>query len=547
MPTAILDAFARPAYATMGSGVLYGRTEADERLRPSPPSHFADYLDLLGQYPWQRLVSESRALGSRGIIAAALLQKADYLSASDWRPYFMGEDGAYGERAEQLLEDTNHIICTRGERYDWVTLWKLAMLATHTDGGVFPLLTKSSEGWPLIQPIEAHRIGSRSRETEVKARSAWTQVRDDTGELNAINTPYVGLRLINGIIYNSAGAEVAYRVLGPTAEGDQDISARDMMHLGPPRWFSEGRPAPAIAPGLLDLLALQLARSSQLDLQILDSSLVAINSNETGKNIDAAKNAIMGGMAGPVGDPNRPPELVGRGQFKHIKNGNSLKPWDAKRPTSEWMGFDDKMLAASINSFWRVEMLDPSDLGGRNALLVQDAVNTHLRQAFACFEHAVKRIVRYRISCFTQLRLLPDHPEFLKWGITPPPEVVTDRNASMIDIALVRAGGMSMPDLHRRAGLRSKNVLTQQSGYEKMKDEIAKRDGIEPSRLGNLNQRGDVTRVDQISAAVSSGAITPDTASENAARQELDIPPVVSRPDQPLPAPTGSPVPAQGE
>ena len=538
MPSAILPAFSRPAYG--GGNILFARDEADERMRPTPPNHFADYLALLGTYPWQQLVSQSRAVGSRGIVAAALLQKADYVSASDWRAYFTGADRAYGKTAQQLLEDTNHLVCTRGERYDWITLWKLALLATHTDGGVFLLLTKSESGWPLLQPIEAHRVGSRGTDGEVKPNSAWTEIRDpnDPFTPRLIATPYVSLRIVNGIIYNASGAEVAYRVLGQTPEGDQDVSARDMIHIAPPRWFSEGRPAPMIAPGLLSLLGLELARSAQLDKHIHSAQLIAVNQNETGRAIDAAKNAIMGGGPATVGDATKAPELVGRGTFKYIKNGNGLKPWETNTPGTEWNLYDEKMLAAAINTFWRVEMLDPKELGGRNALLVQDAVNTHLKQAFLQFHQACRRATRYRIACYIQLKLLPDHPEFMAWEITPPPEVVTDRNASLVDIALVRAGAMSMPDLHRRAGTRPEIVGRQQATWLKMLDELADEFDVDVNRLANLNQRGDQSPLTQLSDAVKSGAITHDLTVENAARDELGIPPANTLPAAPTTEPT---------
>ena len=545
MPSAILDAFGRPA-TYQGQGGLYARTADDNRLRPVPPNHFDDYMALLTSWNWKQLVSESRAIGSRGLVAAALLQKADYVSASDWRPYFDGKDSGYGDEAEQLLEDTNHIVCTRGPRYDWATFWRLGVLAVAPDGGFFILLTASQEGWPLLQPIEAHRIGQRSQQGQtVEADSAWTQVTQDTGEVVYISTPYVGLRITNGIITNRAGAEVAYRVLGETPDDDHDVSARDMIHVAPPRYFSEGRPAPQIAPGLLSLLAVDLARNAQLDQQINDARLTLINSNATGKQ-DITKQLLNQDGGGPVTGAGTNPEMVERGQFRYIKNGDALTPFESKRPSTEWMNFDERSAATAIAATgWRLEMLDPTALRGAATRAFQDQINTLILSSFKSFKHAVQRCTRYRIAKFTQLGMLPDNPDFMKWGITQPPDFVVDRNSSLVDIALVRAGADSMPDLHRRAGKRSREVLQQEARYLWEKHMAAKqwsKDGlkIQSTDLGNLSQRGDVSPIDQLATAVDMGAIQPAQDIDNAARDMLDLP-QTAKPPAVIPAPAPKP------
>lgn len=543
MPSAILDAFGRPATYQGASGGLYARTPDDNRLRPAPPNHFDDYLSLLSSWNWRQLVSESRAIGSRGLVAAALLQKADYVSASDWRPFFDGKDSGYGDEAEQLLEDTNHIVCTRGPRYDWATLWRLGVLSVAPDGGFFVLLTSSAEGWPLLQPIEAHRIGQRIQNNDkVTMDSAWTQVTNDDGEIEHISTPYVGLRITNGVITNRAGAEVAYRVLGSNPDGsdDHDVSARDMIHVGPPRYFSEGRPAPQIAPGLLSLIAVDLARNAQLDQQINDARLTLINSNETGKQ-DITKQLLNQDGGGPVTATGTNPEMVERAQFRYIKNGDKLTPFESKRPSTEWMNFDERSAATAIAaSGWRLEMLDPTALRGAATRAFQDQINTLILASFKSFRHAVQRCTRYRIAKFTQLGMLPDNPEFMKWGVTQPPDFIVDRNSSIVDIALVRAGADSMPDLHRRAGKRSREVLQQEARYLWEKHMAAKawsKDGlkIQSSDLGNLSQRGDISPLDQLATAVDMGAIAPAQDIDNAARDMLDLPQNAKAPPAPVP------------
>src|SRR5688572_27965026 len=94
---------------------------------------------------------------------------------------------------------------------------------------------------------------------------------------------YQGLAINHGVITNSVGTEVAFRVLGPTKEDDQDISARDLIQVATPQRYSEGAPVPDIARALLDFLALDIAQTCQLDQQFADSKQTFLETNETGK------------------------------------------------------------------------------------------------------------------------------------------------------------------------------------------------------------------------------------------------------------------------
>lgn len=532
MPSDILDWTGRPmaSFSGAGSGNLYARTPDDNRLRPAPRNHFDDYIALLGSWNWRSLVSEARGVSTRGLIAGALLQKAEYLGASDWRTYYPGEDSEYGDQVESLLEDTSHLCCTRGPRYDWDTFWTLMFLAAEVDGGAFIGLTGNADGWPLIQPFEAHRIGQRSADGMVKANSAITRITGDDGAISVINTPYVDLKICNGIIYNRAGAEVAYRVLGETAQEDQDISARDMIHVAPPRWFSEGRPLGKIVPGLMDIIAVGLARDAQLSQQIIDSKLTAIIKNATGKQ-DITRQLLMQGGIPNQTSAGTNAELVETAQFRYLKTGEEATPWQSQRPSDQWMNYDERMAASAINPFWRIEMLDPTALRGAATRAFQDQINTKIRSSFKPFKLPMQRVRRYQISKFTKIGMLPDHVDFLKCGVTQPPDFVVDRNSAIVDIAMVRAGADSMPNLLRRSGLRPEEVLNQQGRYLYQKAKAAlkwSRDGVKisPDQLGTMAQRGDQSRIDEIGTAVRAGALTPSTEIEQTVRSALELPPM---------------------
>ena len=66
-------------------GVMYQRSPDDDRLRPRPANHFADYAALLSPGRYRELVSESRSQAAKGVLSALIDNKAGYISASHWR------------------------------------------------------------------------------------------------------------------------------------------------------------------------------------------------------------------------------------------------------------------------------------------------------------------------------------------------------------------------------------------------------------------------------------------------------------------------------
>lgn len=497
MPSNILDAFGRPA-SRAGTGVMFQRSAADDRLRQRPRNHFDDYMTLISGSTWQKLVSESRAISVQGIVSAAIIQRSDYISASNWRPAFEGEDSDYGDEAEQLLDDTADDVCTRGPRFNWRTIWHLGCSTVIPDGGYFILLTEKPSGWPLIQPIEAHRIGQREPNDHiVRQDSAFRTVKNEDGSVDYPSTPWFGLKIVNGIIYDKKGDEVAFRVLGPTREEDEDISARDMIHIARPRWFSEGRPIPQMASGLMDLLGVSAARTAQLDQQINHSKINLIETNETGRQEQMRK--LMNPSMSMPSETGLEPEVLERGTIRYIKtNGAKLDAHKAEVPSDQWMNFDTKTLSTAIAAIgWRLEMLHAEKMGGNFSRAFMDQINTLMMSGFMDFYPVVRRCVRYRIAKFTKMGMLRGHPEFMKWGVTSPPDFVVDRNAAKVDVDMVKAGADNMPNVLRRSGLRARQSLVAQAKHVRDQQQIAAKFGVPFELLGNLAIPGVAPAPDQ--------------------------------------------------
>jgi hypothetical protein len=467
-PPFLFDAFGRPA-AFSPVGALYKRTAADDRLRPAPPNHFADYAALLAPGRYKQLVSECRAVSSRGLSAALLEQKSDYVSASGFRPRFSGMDTAWGTEASEALEEALRICNVRGPRFDWRASWRLCVPTRATDGRFFVLLTKwPDSGWPALQFLEGHRIGQRDVGVNiVGAEDARTRIVDADGKEREVRGAYAGLQIHNGVIVNKWGAEVAYRVLGPTPADDLDISARDMIQVASPQRFSEGTPVPDIARALLDFVALDIAQTAQLDQQIADSKQTFLEWNETGRP-DPVKQ--LAGMDTPKTMDGTPTEMVERGNYRYLKSGvGRLEAFQSQRPSDQWMNFDARVASRAAAAIrWRVEMLDPTALRGAATRAFQDQINTAIMDEFASIAPAAVRVLGYFVSCLIQVGRLRSSPEWMKWTVAPPPWFEVDRASSRIDIEDVAAGRLPMAVLHARDGHTTEEVYTARAqAYEK--------------------------------------------------------------------------------
>jgi len=473
----ILDARGNPI-RTGPTGTMYRRTDRDDALRPAPPNHFGDYIDLLAPRRAKQLISESRAIGTRGQPASLLEQKADYVAASDFRPTFLGTDANYGTTALPLLEDALKICNLRGWLFDWKTTWRLTIPAMATSGRVYVLLTTWPDtDYPALQILEAHRIGQRDDAKEkVEANDAYTTTPDGS----RIRGAYRDLRIKNGIIYNPSGTEVAYRVLGPDPDGseDQDISARDLFPVARPRSFSEGTTPPEIAAALFDFIGLELAQSAALTTQINDAKLTIVETNETGR---ADPNLELAGMA-PKNLDGTPTQLVDEGEWRYVKSGKGKLDFPAPtRPTDQWQNFDQRVHsrgAAGIR--WRSEMLDPAALKAASNRALQDQINTLIRESFSTVSKGATRALGYIAAKLTgaPLNVLPLHAESRAWGIATPPWFEVDRASAKYDLDDVAAGRIAMSTLHERDGSSSMEVFTKRARVYLEAKAVAAKTGV---------------------------------------------------------------------
>jgi hypothetical protein len=478
MPAQILDQWGKPAVYTGWSSASSGLyPERDPRTSPKQPEMFGDFSALLPRYAWRRAVSDCRWIASSfPLVAGASEQMADYVSASKWHTYFTGKNQEWGDIAEAKVQEVDQICTSRSPLFDWASLWWAGVTACNADGGYFVYFGSSEDGFPVLQPFEAHRIGS------------W-----DTAESTVDKGGYAGARIMNGIIYDRKGQEVAYRLLGEESGQFQDISARDMMHVqGRSRYYSQGRPLPRIATALRDLYMVQNTREAETISQNVNSRLVVKESNESGKRPTAAE------MGNPLKktENGTATEMVEMGYWRYLKNGGKLEVHESNRPSDQWSRFDDKITATALFGMgWRIEMFDLSKLTSGAIHGFADQINTTIGETFGSFVRYVKRARGYMIAKLIQRGDLPENDEWYKWQVQEPADFTPNPSRAMkSDLEAVRGGAQSMTELHRRYGKRPRDVLAEQAKYLQTRAEIAKEYGVDEDDLGRTDMPGDNTQ-----------------------------------------------------
>lgn len=401
---------------------------------------------------------------------------------------FEGDDDEYGDKLEAALEEADKVAGVRGPRFSTREMIRLTVKAFATDGAAFWVPTKSADGFPQLQIIEAHRIGQRDNTKNVV----------ESGR-------FKGLRISSGIIYSKAGREVGYNVLGAKPDGSEDVQLdeTEMWHVARPRWSSECRPLPEVAPAILDLWDVREMRESAKMQAIVNARLTLIESNQTGK-ADPSKSAVNPppGMSAST-SAGSTVDVFEKGGIRYIKNGNSLTAHSSSMPADQWQRFDSRVISSALYGMgWRDEMRDLSTLGGSTTRAFQDQINTAIYSCFYAIEPFAIRWRQYQVAVLTNLGLLPEHPEWYRVGITPPPEFTCDPSRSIAsDIEGVRSGADAMPFIHARNGTSSKKVLRAQARYLVMKRKEAARAQLTEWDLGTTSKPGDVNPATQPQAA----------------------------------------------
>ena len=433
----VYDNFGYPTYQErkFAKGAVRGVNKPWERL------HIGDVDDLIPSQDWKVLLSASRKLFTNmGIVKSAVIQKANYSVGRSWNPVYKGVDKEWGKLAEDwLLNQFYPASDVRGSMYDFKTDLYVDSIAIDRDGDFFILLTESKDGFPQTQRIGAHRVGQRD-DQEDKVESG----------------TYSGLKIKNGVITSKVGRPVAYRVLGEVEGDDQDISARNLIHVFDPTWHEQGRGIMAATHAIDNLLSSVKSEEYEQMAQLMLSSIGLIEHNETGAAdpMDPASYLSAGSTSVEDGLTS---ELFSGGTVRYFKanSGSKLEQINTDRPGDVWESYQDRVARLFITGMnWSYSFVWKSaELTGTSQRAEIEKVTRSIEDRQSLLEMPSKRVVGYAISKAIKLGFLPENNEWWKWGFTMPSKITIDPGkTSTANINEYRAGMKNMTEILAEKG-----------------------------------------------------------------------------------------------
>jgi capsid protein len=223
--------------------------------------------------------------------------------------------------------------CTVCGKFNWRSLQRHIAETVARDGEAFILLTKTDNDYPRIQQIPCHRIANPNGSNDGKLTTG----------------TYKGKTLTDGIIYSN-GAPMAYCFNDEKGDLIQYIAAADMVHVFDPSWQEQGRGLPAFTHALNDLRDALQSHEWERYAQLMLSSIVMTEHNETGlPDIDDNAN-IIGGNGSCNNEQGIISENYQGGTVRYFaaKSGGKLEVIKNDRPGDMWESFQNRIYRKAL-------------------------------------------------------------------------------------------------------------------------------------------------------------------------------------------------------
>jgi hypothetical protein len=409
-------------------------------------------------------------------LQGSILEQAN-LAVSSFLPQYLGRNKAWGELAKQQLNDWHKIMNVAGWPYDYDTYLQSLVIAPLVEGEIFTLLTETPDGYPLIQTIGSHRVGSRlSAAVTVKVRFYQDKLWID-GELIDDSRPYLAedpiefdARLIDGVIVDDYSRAIAYRVYQDNfvSSSFQDLPARNFFPAFVPMVDGQVRGFSGMAASVFDFEDFHEWKRFEMLAHKVFAGKTVMEWNENGDG-DSSK-AIIQTPATFDATTNQKTALdvqkLDGGTYHYLKakSGSKLEAFDYNRPGADSQNFMNMTLRDAFRGTeWDFFFsLDPQKVGGAPMRVIVEKINAVLHKRRKLTKKCCLRTDGFALAKFMKLRILPWDDDWYMWEYQGPGEVTADKKYDS-DVALQEvAQGVSTRKLEcARRGLHLEDVDAQ--------------------------------------------------------------------------------------
>jgi hypothetical protein len=307
----------------------------------------------------QELTRKMRWLSvNAGLVRQMISDNVLYSIADGIKAQAASGNAEWDKLAEDYFEQWASKPCEISGRYNFWECQQIACRKVDVDGEIFVLKTYASDGSPLLQMIESHRVGTSAA---------------------AAGTPD---GMWDGVMFNKFGAVIGYNVI--KSDGTTRlVPSNSMLHVYHPEQVSGAR---AYSP-------LQHSINNLIDiLEILSMEKVAVKTaSDITRTITRENPQFDGSTADfeafgmrPQDYPNGVydnPEQVGSfigGKILSLAPGEKLDSFQSNRPNDSFNGFIEHLQRDSAAGVLPYEFTaDPTKAGGAAVRLVVSKAERH--------------------------------------------------------------------------------------------------------------------------------------------------------------------------
>jgi capsid protein len=401
---------------------------ADRENVPQLDRDFHRNITGLGR---RTLMSLSRALfWNFPVIQGAVLEQAN-LAASSFIPQYYGRNKAWGDKAEAWLYEWHKVMDIEGPPFDYDVFIQHLVISALVDGDMGIILTETPTGYPQIQCIPSHLIGSR-----------WMIDRIVTGG------EYDGSSIVDGIIVNDYMRPLAARIyrddLFTQSSEFTDVSFRDMILNYWPMVRGQKRGLPALVSLIFDSQDIKETRAVEMLAAKMNAGIFLVENNEGGE-VDRAKLIMSPATYSEDGHTKTilPVEKAQKGvRYFRAGSDSKLEAHISDRPTGNQREFIAEILRSAFSGMeWSYDFgLDPSNVGGAPFRVIVAKINATIGKKQKMIKKVCARVDGWALSKAINNGELDPDPDWSMWDYQVPARITADaKYDSEIDVNEVRA------------------------------------------------------------------------------------------------------------
>lgn len=401
------------------------------KSRPWIPTRLGDITDLITASDRQTLVYVSRLMAENwGPVTAITRQIPQYAVGTAWKPSSQSLDEDYQTTVETFVREQFWPIAVMNGVGSEMTpnIRRLALLLIR-DGEYFILLTKRRTGFPAIQIIPSHRVGTREQENGLVPRGL-----------------YRGLPILDGVVRNRQGVPVAYHILGQTPDKDRYVSARSMIHRMVSDYPEAVRGYPMIAHGLNDARDSLQSHEWERFNMLWRSSRTVIEHNETGAKEEHPGDHFDDSTTSCEERKTQVAEIHG-GTTQYFRAGTNskLELLKHENPGQVYESYGNRMIRSICTGVpWPFSFVWEGHTrgGGTSERRDIEQARRTIESVQALITPDIRRVCGYAVSVAANLDLVPSNEDWFKWSFSKPPKLSIDDGRNINALLELHARGL---------------------------------------------------------------------------------------------------------